>query len=96
MGGPEFIIAIVAIACLTSLIKTWLDKKDEGGIDKETFNRLAKAFMEHKKEMQERVQNLETIVAEQDESNYSHIEASNDRNLKNDLQNNDNKSKVRS
>lgn len=67
MGGPEFVIAVITICCLTSLIKTWLEKKDKGGIDEQTFNRLAKAFMEHKKEMQQRVQNLETITAEQNE-----------------------------
>lgn len=86
MGGPEFVITIVAIACATSLIKAWLDKKEKDGIEEETFNRLAKAFMEHKKEMQERVQNLETIIAEQDEDNYSQIEApNNEGTITNDL-----------
>lgn len=86
MGGPEFVITIVAIVCATSLIKKWLDKKEKGGIEEETFNRLAKAFMEHKKEMQQRVQNLETIIAEEDEDNYSKIEApNNEGTLTNDL-----------
>lgn len=95
MGGPEFVIAIIVIGCLTSLIKTWMDKKDAEGIDEESFNRLAQAFMQHKKEMQERVQNLEAIVAEEDEeSDYSQIEApKNEGSLTNDLQE---KNKVRS
>lgn len=86
MGGPEFVITIVAIACATSIIKAWIDKKDNTQIQEESFNRLAKAFMEHKKEMQQRVQNLETIIAEQDEDSYSQIEASNSEGtLSNDL-----------
>ncbi len=54
MSGPEFIVAIVAIGCLTSLIKTWLNKKDDEELDEESFNRLAQAFMQHKKEIQKR------------------------------------------
>lgn len=88
MSGPEFIVAIVAIGCLTSLIKTWMDKKESEGLDEESFNRLAQAFMQHKKEMQERVQNLEAIIADEEEKedNYTQIEASNnDGSLTNDL-----------
>lgn len=88
MSGPEFIIAIVAIGCLTSLIKTWMDKNETEGLNEESFNKLAQAFIEHKKEMQERVQNLEAIIAEEEEENsYSQIEASSsERSLTNDLQ----------
>lgn len=96
MGGPEFIVAIVAIVCFSSLIKTWMNKKDNEGPDEESFNRLAQAFMQHKKEMEERVQNLEAIIAEEEKekNNYSQIEASDsDGSLTNDLQDKD---KVRS
>lgn len=92
MSGPELIVAVVAIGCLTSLIKTWMNKKDNEGPDEESFNRLAQAFVQHKKEMQERVQNLEAIIAEEDEAknNYSHIEASgSDGSLTNDLKEKD-------
>lgn len=92
--GYEFIVAIVAIACATSLIKTWINRDRQAGevVDEENFDRLAKAFMQHKKEMKERVQNLEAIIAEEDEieSNYSQIEASDsDGSLTNDLQEKD-------
>lgn len=92
--GYEFIVAIVAIACATSLIKTWINRDRQAGevVDEENFDRLAKAFMQHKKEMKERVQNLEAIIAEEDEieSNYSQIEASDSGgSLTNDLQEKD-------
>ncbi|MFH5832278.1 hypothetical protein ACG2F4_01365 [Halalkalibaculum sp. DA3122] len=47
------------------LIKTWINRK-QGGYDEETFNRLAKAFMQHKKDTERRLQNLEAIIAEED------------------------------
>lgn len=37
------------------------------GIDEELFNRLAKAFMEHKKDMHRRVKHLEAIAANKEE-----------------------------
>lgn len=76
----EYIVAIVAITCATGLIKTWIDRKQSSEIDEETFNRLARAFMEHKKEMTKRIENLETIIAESDTStnvDFEEIEASN-------------------
>ena len=62
------VVAIVAIACATGLIKTWINKNAgiNGNIE-QNFDRLAKAFMQHKKEMQERVQNLEAIIADEDD-----------------------------
>lgn len=85
--GYEFIVAIVAIACATSLIKEWINRDKNSGVDEEGFDRLAKAFMQHKKEMQERVQNLEAIIAEDEENKYSQIETpDNESSLTNDLQ----------
>lgn len=94
MEGEVFVVTIVAIVCATGLIKAWINRKNssQAGVDEENFNRLAKAFMQHKKEMQERVQNLEAIVAEEDEEekSYQQIEAShNEGNLTNDLQQKD-------
>jgi hypothetical protein len=99
MEGEIFVVTIVAIVCATGLIKAWINRNNHSQeeVDEESFNRLAKAFMQHKKEMQERVQNLEAIVAEEDEEHkksYQQIEAShNEGNLTNDLQQKD---KVRS
>lgn len=87
-------VAIFAIACATSLIKYWLNRNDS--LDNESFNRLAKAFMQHKKEMEQRVQDLEAIIADEDKSktNYKDIQVSHNKGtLTNDLQN---KNKVQS
>jgi len=83
------IIAVVAIGCATGLISSWMKKHyRETGIDEENFNQLAKAFIQHKKEMLKRVQNLEAIIAnEKDKDDISQIEApKKERTLKNDLQ----------
>jgi 20S proteasome alpha/beta subunit len=71
------VIAVVAIGCVTGLIKTWMDKHyNESSIDEESFEQLAKAFIQHKKEMQERVRNLEAIITDEDEKNsFEQIEA---------------------
>lgn len=52
------------------LIKTWINRK-KGGVPEEEFNRLAKAFMNYKKESQRRLQNLEAIIADEDSGNIS-------------------------
>lgn len=36
-----------------------------GGIEGETFDRLAKAFMQHKKDTERRLQNLEAIITDE-------------------------------
>jgi len=75
MQGEEFVLAIVAITMgtgvlitaitkITDLIKTWIGKNR--GYDEETFERLARAFMEHKKESERRIQNLEAIISEKE------------------------------
>jgi len=89
----EYIVAIVAISCATGLIKKWMDREPGSQVDEESFNRLAQAFMEHKKEMAERVENLEAIIAESDASDgddFKEIEApSSDNQLTNDLREQD-------
>lgn len=76
MTFEEFVIAIVAsvggillvgfiVAKITGLIKAWLNRNNSA-IREEDFNRLAKAFMEYKKDTQRRLQNLEAIVADED------------------------------
>lgn len=90
MSGPEFIVAIVAIVCITGLIKKWMDNRYRSteSISKNEFNKLQKTFEQHKNKMQKRVQNLEAIIAEEDsEPDYRQIEAaSSDNSLSNDLQ----------
>lgn len=104
MEGEVFVVTIVAIACASGLIKAWINRKNnQSGVDEQSFNRLAKAFMQHKKEMRERVQNLERSITRgekegknvKQQDSYPQIEDSerNKRSLSNDLQN---KNKVRS
>lgn len=105
MQGEEFILAIVAmamgtgiitvaIAKFTDLFKTWINRNNSS-IKDEAFDRLAKAFMQHKKEMEQRMQNVEAIVADGDEIDHlPEIEAQqNDDILTNDLEH---KKRVRS
>lgn len=72
MEGNEFIVAIVAIVFGTaftgfvlylifSTIKSWINRKG-GSVDEEYFDRMAQAFIEHKKNTERRLQNLEAIV----------------------------------
>lgn len=98
MEGEIMVVTIVAIVCATGLIKAWINRNNDSqtGIDEENFNRLAKAFMQHKKEMRKQIQHLESRVADEEEEkeNYQQIEASdNESTLTNDLQQ---KNKVRS
>lgn len=100
MSGEEFVLAIVAIVMgaavlitgittIGNLIKTWMKRGEGNHYGDEDFNRLGKAFIEHKKEMQRRVANLETIIAEEGDTaeNFSQIELKNDgSSLTNDLQ----------
>ncbi|MDZ7659897.1 hypothetical protein [Fodinibius sp.] len=85
MEGSEFLIAALAIITGTGLagyifmnifklIRSWIGGSSE--VPEEEFNRLARAFMEHKKETQRRIQNLEAIITEDgsDES-FEHEES---------------------
>ncbi|NGP77709.1 hypothetical protein G3570_13765 [Balneolaceae bacterium YR4-1] len=96
---PEFImvIAVVAIGCATGLISTWMKYRyRDNNVESESYNQLAQAFIKHKKEMQQRVSNLEDALAKQGMKNkksYEQIEAPREGGLTNDLQEKD---KVRS
>ena len=48
-----------------SLIKAWINR-NSNSIPEEEFNRLAKAFMQYKKNTEKRLQNLEAIISEED------------------------------
>ena len=75
MSGDALIVAIVfgsilgmiTIPMLISLAKKWIERNNSS-IPEEQFNRLARAFMEHKKDTQRRIQNLEAIISEEDSS----------------------------
>lgn len=90
---PEImIVSIVAIACATGIIISWINRsKDRSGVEEEAFDRLARAFMQHKKEMKQRVENLEEIVVEENgnqkkKEDFRQIEApKNEGSLTNDL-----------
>ncbi|WP_445664181.1 hypothetical protein [Fodinibius sp. AD559] len=59
------ILGMIAIPMLINLAKKWIDRNNSS-IPEEQFNRLARAFMEHKKDTQRRIQNLEAIIADDD------------------------------
>lgn len=68
MDGTEFILAIIVVGCITSIIKTWINRdQSQSATDQDEFNRLAKAFIQHKRTMQKRVENLEAIIASNDQ-----------------------------
>jgi hypothetical protein len=70
MGEETIIVAIVfgsilgmiTIPMLFSLAKKWIDRNNNS-YDEQAFDRLAKAFIKHKKESERRFQNLEAIIA---------------------------------
>ena len=47
-------------------------KMDRTGIDEDTFDRLAKAFVEHRKESNQRIEHLESIIREGDSTQPTH------------------------
>lgn len=80
MSGEEFIIAIVGIVGgvfltgfifynIFKLIRTWMS--GSSSYDDETFERLARAFMQHKKDTERRLENLEAIVTDDEQSTSS-------------------------
>ena len=81
MGEDVIIVAIVfgsilgmiAIPMLISLAKKWVDRKNTS-YDQETFERLAKAFMQFKKNAENRIENLEAIIADENHSSTKSIE----------------------
>lgn len=75
MPFEEFVLAVISVVGgvglagfifynIFKLIRTWIG--GSGGYDEETFERLARAFMQHKKETERRLQNLEAIVTDED------------------------------
>jgi len=98
MEGEVFIVTIVAIACATGLIRSWINrhKNSNQGVDEESFNRLARAFMQHKKEMQERVENLEAIIADEENNGEKHIYPEIENQRKEEVLTNDLRDKERS
>lgn len=78
MGEDAIIVAIVfgsilgmiAIPMLFNLAKKWIDR-NSSSYDEEAFNRLAKAFISHKKDSDRRLQNLEAIVTDEEPASSS-------------------------
>lgn len=77
MSFEEMVVALVGsigafalvgyLAAKTfGLIKTWINR-NKNSIPEEEFDRLAKAFMQYKKNTERRLQNLEAIISEQDQ-----------------------------
>jgi uncharacterized protein YneF (UPF0154 family) len=93
----SIVFGFAAFVCtgVYKLISKKLNQNDE--INPETFERLARAFMQHQKEMEKRVQNLEAIIADDDDgmgNRYPQIEEPKEESkLTNDLRKKD---KVRS
>ncbi len=81
MSFEEMVVALVAsiggialvgfvFAKITGLVSSWINR-NKSGVPEEEFNRLAKAFMEYKKDTQQRLKNLEAIIADEDDSKMS-------------------------
>lgn len=59
------ILAMITIPMLISVAKKWIESKNSS-FDEEAFDRLAKAFIKHKKDSERRLQNLEAIVTDEE------------------------------
>lgn len=81
MSFEEMLVAVVGTVAVFGLlgyvsaktfglIKAWINRK-QGGVPEEEFNRLAKAFMQYKKDTERRLRHLETIASEKDEERSS-------------------------
>lgn len=77
MSFEEMVVALVGavggitlvgfiFAKIVGLIKTWINRNNTS-ITEEDFDRLAQAFMEHRKRSERRIQNLETVIANKDD-----------------------------
>lgn len=99
MTAEEFVLSIVAmvlgsavlivgITQISKLIRSWLNRNGEAHFSDEEFSRLAKAFLQHKKDMEKRVQNIEAIITDDGEpGSYPQIEEPKDEStLHNDLE----------
>lgn len=65
MGLGAFTLVGYLSAKFFGLIKMWINRK-KGGVPEEEFKRLARAFVDYKKESRRRLQNLEAIIADDD------------------------------
>ncbi|MEL7833072.1 hypothetical protein [Fodinibius sp. Rm-B-1B1-1] len=76
MSFEEMVVALVGsigafalvgyLAAKTfNLVKTWINR-NKGGVPEEEFNRLARAFMDYKKNSQRRLEHLEAIIADEE------------------------------
>ncbi|MCW9706905.1 hypothetical protein [Fodinibius salsisoli] len=81
MSFEEMVVALVGaiggialvgfiVAKVTGLIKAWINRTNTKITEKD-FDRLAKAFVEHKKDTNRRIQNLEAIISEDSSSSTS-------------------------
>lgn len=50
------------------LIRFWLEGRSGSGVSREEYNRLGKAFMQHKKEVEDRLQDLESAALKESRS----------------------------
>lgn len=65
-------------------------QKDQPSISEDDFDRLARAFIQHRKKINNRVQNIEAIIAHDDNISVPEVEESESHSkgtLKNDLKN---------
>lgn len=77
MGFEEMVVSLVGavggillvgfiFAKIVGLTKAWINRNNTA-ITEEDFDRLAQAFMEHRKRSERRIQHLEAIIAAQDD-----------------------------
>jgi len=81
MSFEEMVVAVVGTvagvglvgylaAKIFGVIKAWINRNNSS-IQEEQFDRLAKAFMQYKKDTENRLQNLEAIIADEDAGSKS-------------------------
>lgn len=84
MSFEEMVVALFAIVGglaftgyvfgkITNLIKAWVNR-NSSEVPAEEFNRLAKAFVKFKKDSERRIQNLEAIIAGDEEAPAASVE----------------------
>lgn len=87
MSFEEMVVALVAsiggialvgfvFAKITGLIRAWINRSNST-VSEEDFDRLARAFIEHKKDTQRRLHHLEAVIADEEQEQRS-IESSRD------------------
>lgn len=62
------IFGFTAFICALGYKAVKLKLSKDNNIPEETFNRLAKAFLQHKKDTERRLQHLEAIISDEKES----------------------------